>query len=89
MTSELENLKAYLDKHGYNNKWHEVLSPKDQIIVYDDKGKRVWDAICHRHSYGGEKGLLEIYGNICDCDDVIGWLTAKEVVKILEERNGK
>ena len=42
-----------------------------------------WDAICHRYSYGGPEGLLEIMGCIVrsDCDDdVEGFLTAEDVL---------
>lgn len=51
-----------------------------QIVVGDD-----WDAICHSGSYGHEKGLIEVMG-LPQCeDDVIGWLTAEEVLKMVDE----
>lgn len=54
-------------------------------VVRDDKYYiRSWDAVCHKGSYGGNDGLIEIYGSICD--DVIGWLTAAGVIKILEDK---
>lgn len=45
-----------------------------------------WDAICHRYSYGGKKGLLEIMGDIVrnDVDDVEGWLTADDILARLQ-----
>lgn len=53
-----------------------------QIVVGDD-----WDAICHNGSYGHEKGLIEVMG-LPQCeDDVIGWLTAEEVLKMVDESN--
>ena len=41
-----------------------------------------WDAICHRGSYGHEKGLLEIMGSIVqnDDDDVEGYLSAEDIL---------
>ena len=54
-----------------------------QIVVYEN-GKRVWDAICHRGSYGAEEGLLEIYGEIVppEVDDSVeGGLTAENVIE--------
>lgn len=52
-----------------------------QIVV----GDRDWDAICHSGSYGHEKGLIEVMG-LPQCeDDVIGWLTAEEVLKMVDE----
>lgn len=51
-----------------------------QIIVEDGD----WDAICHSGSYGHEKGLIEVMG-LPQCeDDVIGWLTAEEVLKMVD-----
>ena len=60
---------------------------KHQIIVFED-GVRSWDAICHRGSYGAEKGLLEIMGDIVN-DEAVGdrgegWLTADEVIERIE-----
>lgn len=53
-----------------------------QIVVGDD-----WDAVCHRGSYGHEKGLIEVMG-LPQCeDDVLGWLTAEEVLKMVDEIN--
>lgn len=47
----------------------------------------MWDAICSKDSYGGKKGFLEIMGDcllsdeeIKDGYDVIGWLTAEDVI---------
>ena len=80
--TELEKLKKYLDEHDYDNVWNTILSTNDQIIVYGPGHFRSWDAVCHKGSYGGDQGLLEIYGNICT--DVIGWLKADDVIKILK-----
>lgn len=44
-----------------------------------------WDAICHSGSYGHEKGLIEVMGLPQCQDDVIGYLTAEEVLKMVDE----
>lgn len=56
----------------------EHKEPWEFVKVLDKWYRRSWDAVCHRHSYGGPQGLLEIYGDICD--DVVGWLTAEDVI---------
>ena len=52
-----------------------------QIIVGDFD----WDAICHSGSYGHENGLIEVMGLPQCQDDVIGYLTAEEVLKMVDE----
>lgn len=48
-----------------------------------------WDAICHNGSYGHEKGLIEVMG-LPQCDgDVIGYLTAEEVLAMMDQGPGK
>jgi hypothetical protein len=49
--------------------------------------ERGWDAICHDYSYGHENGLLEIMGLPQCNDDVIGYLTAKEILKMVDENS--
>lgn len=44
-----------------------------------------WDAICHSGSYGHEDGLIEVMGLPQCQDDVIGYLTAEEVLKMVDE----
>ena len=92
--SELDKLERYLidkgikyiriekeekkDANGYTiqRDWH-------QIQVYDEDGKEVWDAVCHKWSYGYEEGLLEIMGEIVrdKSDSVEGHLTAEDVIE--------
>ena len=85
--NELDKLGEYLKGRGIKfirideeGKWG-----RHQIVVMGPDGKKEWDAICHRGSYGYEQGLLEIYGNIVDIkkdgDSVVGWLTAKDVIE--------
>ena len=52
-----------------------------QIVV----GNWDWDAICHSGSYGHESGLIEVMGLPQCHDDVIGYLTAEEVLKMVDE----
>ena len=44
-----------------------------------------WDAICHSGSYGHENGLIEVMGLPQCQNDVIGWLTAEDVLKMVDE----
>lgn len=96
--SELDKLEKYLKEKHYRyeriketpgtNPWargYEV----NQIIVYDDRGIRQWDAVCHRGSYGFEQGLIEVMGKSVVRSEysVEGYLTAEEIIKRLEEKN--
>lgn len=56
---------------------------RHQIIVYDQDGKRIWDVICQRGSFGGTEGLLEGWGNIFEGAE--GHLTAQEVIGRIKE----
>lgn len=97
--SELDKLEEYLKNNdwSYTRKdedWRIVHAGKKaehslhQIIVYNKtSGKRFFDAICHKGSYGYDNGLLEVMGEIVKDDyDVEGWLTAAEIIKRLEEK---
>ena len=89
MCKEIDLLEEYLRKKEkpYQRK---DMDDGEQIIVYDEKGYRLWDAICTRYSFGHEKGLLEIMGNIVDekrvRDRVEGWPTAQDVIDRVEGR---
>ena len=52
-----------------------------QLIV----GDWDWDAICHSGSFGHENGLIEVMGLPQCQDDVIGYLTAEDVLKMVDE----
>lgn len=58
------------------------------VIFLNADGHRFGDAICHRGSYGHERGLLEIMGlDITEeeyGDAVLGYLTAEEVLEHLD-----
>ena len=49
-----------------------------------------WDTICHSGSYGHEDGLIEVMGlddGSDRDDDVIGYLTAEDVLKMVLAEN--
>ena len=52
-------------------------------VWYPSRDNSICDVICHPYSYGGDEGLLEIMGLLteeeAECDDVVGWLDAKNV----------
>lgn len=50
-----------------------------------DNAPQVWlndnfDIVCHKYSYGGKDGLLEMWDRDSEDDDTIGYLTAKDVI---------
>lgn len=85
---EMIKLWRYLTEHNYNIVWifnrlkrahsEDEIIYRNQIIVYDDTNTRLWDAIYRHGSYGYGHGLIEIYE--CNCDDVVGCLTAEDVI---------
>lgn len=91
---EMNTLEIYLKTH--NIPYERVDKAPDsfgfdfhKITVNTADGQYLWDAICHRGSFGYEQGLLEIYGIIVDeeqdGDSVVGWLTASDVIKRIEK----
>ena len=96
--TELNKLEAYLKEHGvsYEREDREARRLPDGTflcldwhrIVVHSRDDYLWDAICHKGSYGAEKGLLEIMGDIVDeeavGDRVEGWLTAADVIERIE-----
>lgn len=81
MMTEMDKLDAMLTErvieHTYDRNFQLCGT---QIIVYEN-GKRVWDAVCTRFSYGGKDGLLEVMAENLPAK-VEGWLTAEQVIKI-------
>lgn len=98
--TELDKLERYLQDTGIKYERIDNESPykpeaglpenfgeRHQLIVYDSMGRQVWDAICHWGSYGYEQGLLEIMGSVLTGnEDVIGFLTAQDVIDRIESR---
>ena len=85
--SELDKLEKYLQEKDFHyQRTDEYISDRNifdihQIVVFKNY-KRWFDVICQGGSYGYEKGLLEYYNE--DDDDVKGWLTSKDVIRIIE-----
>lgn len=52
-------------------------------LWYPNRENNIMDAICHKYSYGGDEGLIEIMGLLteeeAEYDDVIGYLTPEDV----------
>lgn len=92
--SELDKLEKYLKDNNIRYDRIDEMGRygRHQINVLDDCDNILWDAICHRGSYGFEEGLLEIYGDIVNDDDndsVVGWLTAEDVIKRIKASEDK
>lgn len=68
-----------------NNIPFEIAAMEQGLIIgYPSlEQDRVSDAICHKYSYGGNSGKLEIMGLLtseeAEEDSVLGYLTAEEV----------
>lgn len=88
-TYEMNKLERYLREHNYLY-GRAKLWDGEQIIVYGDSVRDIaWDVICCSISYGGKDGLLEVMGNIVPedhNDDVVGNLTAKDVIEMIEKK---
>ena len=79
--TEMQKLDILLKRakvpHTYGRRWLE------QIVVYDAGGNRIWDGVWGWGSYGFEQGLIEVMGKqLLGHDDVEGWLTARQVMKM-------
>lgn len=102
--TEMQKLDKYLTehniKHTYGRRWPEterIMSDYReggaydggyQIVVNDNDGKYLWDAICGWGSFGFNQGLIEIMGVIVPDDagdSVEGHLTADDVIKRIEK----
>ena len=80
---EVLKLASLLQARGFRYSVNEICGGA-QVILYDSRNERVADAVCHPYSYGANEGLLEIMGLGTE-DDVIGWLTAEDVLRIWTE----
>lgn len=82
--TQMEKLVTLLVKtHTPFQVWNQPLFevPKVSIPCLKDE---VFSVVCNPMSYGHEKGLLEI----CErdgMDDVVGWLTAEDVMDTISE----
>ena len=89
--TELDKLEKYLKEHSIpyervdeESRAHSGINRHQIGVPTLEPRGREWDAVCHYGSYGYEEGLLEIYGTIAG-NDVVGWLTAENVIKRIEE----
>ena len=73
---------VYMDKNIFSRAGESV--PQ---IYYPNREDPVCDVICHKYSYGGDHGLLEIMGLVSeDCDDSVeGYLTAEEIFQRIKK----
>lgn len=87
--NEFVKLVVGLSQKGLKIDTELVTNWGAQVIVYDDEGNRIWDAVINKGSYGSERGLLEVMGSAIvdkiklseEPMDVIGWLTADEILE--------
>ena len=88
--TEIEKLDAALTEMNIGHE--HVIQPiggGDMIIAYGGRfgTKYLFDAICNEFSYGGRQGLLEVMGKwLIGNRDVMGWLTADDVVKLINKK---
>ena len=83
---ELKKLEKYIrvKRFEYERRDHwRTLFDRHQLIVYDH-GIESWDVVCHHGSKGYEMGLLEGYGGIFG-NDPVGYLTADDIIQMIEE----
>ena len=63
----------------------ELYGRPQVIFLNPQNGERIGDAVCHFGSYGHQEGLIEVMGfPFSDEDDVVGSLTADEVIHQIE-----
>lgn len=87
--NEFVKLVVGLNQRGLKIDTELITNWGAQVIVYDDEGNRLWDAVINKGSYGSEMGLLEIMGQAIvnkvslseEPTDVIGWLTADDILE--------
>ncbi len=103
LRTELDRLQEYLiarritheridEEEIIDEKGRVIRMDRHQIFVPEEGENCRWDAICHRGSYGWKQGLIEICGTLVteeDDDTVVGYLTAKDVIKRMEVQNAK
>lgn len=72
---------SVLKKNGLTTMFHQICVPSRKNCK--------WDVICHKGSYGYEEGLLELMGSLLTDeerkeDSVVGYLTADNIIKRME-----
>ena len=89
--SEAQKLDFLLTKadipHEFGNRWPNDTTGVGVVVIGSD-GSWLWDAVCAEGTYGFKQGLLEVMGKpLLGHDDVEGWLTARQVMKMWRCRN--
>lgn len=92
--TEFNKLEAFLKENDipYERKDRVsdefLLQFERHMIFVPNEEHPSWDAVCSTGTYGAEKGLLEICGDIVEKDDdegyfseVEGYLTAEDVIE--------
>lgn len=88
--NEIDKLIKILNTQGvcYPIDWKVVeLYGRPQVIFLNpETGEQIGDAVCHFGSYGHQEGLIEVMGfPFSNEEDVVGFLTADEVIHQIEE----
>ena len=86
--TEMDKLDAALTDMRLTHERLKTENGGDMIIAYGGVTgmKYRFDAICNDMSYGGKQGLIEVMGKwLLDNNDVLGWLTADEVVELVQK----
>lgn len=89
-TTEMNKLDAALTEMGIEHTYDREYMGGEQIVVTKN-GKYRWDAICIPASYGYQDGLLEVMGKplLGNGNDVLGYLTAEDILKMLKESEAR
>ena len=87
--TEIDKLIKILNDQGaccpIDWKVKELYGRPQVIFLKPQSKERIGDAVCHFGSYGHERGLIEVMGfPFCDEEDVVGFLTADEVIHQIE-----
>lgn len=91
LDKELENIQKGLreiSKVENYLKDHNIEYEKNMIFNGIQIATKDWDVVFHKYAYGYKNGLMEACGSICRLnEDVEGWLSAKDIIKRLENNN--
>lgn len=100
--TEMEKLIDWLSENLDSSKFNlkqRYINDGLQVLIFDSKGVWLWDAICNCMSYGHERGLIEVMEHTDknyilteeerSCDDVLGWLTAEQIIERLEGKSSE
>ncbi len=99
--TEMEKLIDWLSENldGKFRLKQRYINGGSQVMIFDSKGDYLWDAICNNMSYGREDGLIEVMEHTVNnyvlteeersYDDVLGWLTAQDIIDRLEGKSSE